>query len=95
MQIFNAQHYTTLITYNDRYYYYDGLGMAVPITVTHLHDHMRKWYKYYKKPLVLKLEAPTVYTSYTPQQTDGWRCAMHMLLTSLSTVYQGHVPILQ
>ena len=41
MQIYNAQHYTTLITDNDRYYYYDGLRMAVPMTVTHLHDHPR------------------------------------------------------
>jgi hypothetical protein len=41
MQIYHAQHYTTLLTNNDRYYYYDGLGIAVPNTVSHLHDHMR------------------------------------------------------
>ena len=34
MQIYNAQHYTTLITKNARYYFYDGLGMAVPTTIT-------------------------------------------------------------
>ncbi len=26
MQIYNAQHYSTLITDNNTYYYYDGLG---------------------------------------------------------------------
>ena len=41
MEIYNAQHYTTLITDNNRYYYYDGLGIAVPHTVSHLHDHLR------------------------------------------------------
>ena len=44
MQIYNAQHYTTLIIDNDRYYYYDGLGIAVPNTVSHLHEHMRQRY---------------------------------------------------
>ena len=41
MQIYHSQHYTTLIKDNDRYYHYDGLGMSVPHTVTHLHNHIR------------------------------------------------------
>jgi hypothetical protein len=41
MQLYNAQHYTTLIIDKDICYYYDGLGIAVPITVSHLHDHLR------------------------------------------------------
>ena len=67
--------------------------MAVPITVTHLHDNLRQQYRDSTEPPVLKLEAPTVHTPYTPQQTNGWNCAMHMLLTSLSATYQGHLPI--
>ena len=94
MQIYNAQHYTTLITDNDRYYSYDGLGFAVPNTVSHLHEHMRQWYGDSTKPPVLRVESPTVHNPYTPPQTDGWSYAMHMLLTSLSTIYQGQVPIL-
>ena len=87
IQIYNAQHYTTLITDNDKYYYYDGLGIAVPTTVPHLHDNLRQWCRVSTKPTILRLEAPTVHTTYTPQQIDGWSCAMHMLLTSLSTIY--------
>ena len=30
MHIYSAQHYTTLITDNNRCHYYDGLGIAVP-----------------------------------------------------------------
>ena len=41
LQIYNAQHYTTLITDKNLYYYYDGLGHAIPQTVSHLHTHMR------------------------------------------------------
>ena len=44
MQIYNSQHYTTLITHNNYYYYYDGLGLPVPQTVTHMHRHLRQWY---------------------------------------------------
>ena len=50
MQIYNAQHYTTLITDNNRYYYYDGLRIAVPHIVSHLHDHLRQWYGNSTKP---------------------------------------------
>jgi len=42
IQIYHAQRYTTLLTDNDKYYYYDGLGIAVPNTVSYLHDHMRQ-----------------------------------------------------
>jgi len=41
MQIYHSQHYTTFITDKKRYYHYDGLGMPVPHTVTHLHNHIR------------------------------------------------------
>ena len=94
MQIFHAQHYTTLITNNHRYYHYDGLGLTVPNTISHLHEHLRQWYNTSIKPPVLGQQVPEVHTPYTPQQTNGWNCAMHMLLTSLSAIYQGHVPIL-
>jgi hypothetical protein len=30
MQIYDSQHYTTLITDKERYYHYDGLNMSVP-----------------------------------------------------------------
>ena len=30
IQIYDSQHYTTLITDDERYYYYDGLGITVP-----------------------------------------------------------------
>jgi len=95
MQIYNSQHYTTIITDNNKYYYYDGFGIPVPHTITHLYNHLRRWYGSSLKPPALRNESPTLYTPYTPRQRDGWSCAMHMLLTSLSAIYQGRVPILQ
>ncbi len=94
LQIHHAKHYTTLITDKDIYYYYDGLGLTIPNTISHLHENLRQWYGDTTKPPVLRQVAPTIHTPYTPQQTNGWRCAMHMLLTSLSAIYQGHVPTL-
>ena len=41
LQIYHAQHYTTLITYKDKYYYDDGLGLTVPNTISHMHEHLR------------------------------------------------------
>ena len=32
--------YTTLIKYNNRYYYNDGLVLAIPNTLTQLHKHL-------------------------------------------------------
>ncbi len=87
MQIYHSQHYTTLVTYNDRYYHYDGLGMPVPHTVTHLHNHIRQWYGSSPKPPALQDELPAVLTPFSPQQKDGWSCAMHMILTSLSAIH--------
>jgi hypothetical protein len=95
MQIYHSQHYTTLITDNDRYYHYDGLGMPVPHTITLLHNRIRQWYGSSPKPPALQDVLPTGLTPYTPQQTDGWNCAMHMLLTFLSVIYKGQIPILQ
>ena len=83
MQIYHVQHYTKLLTDNDKYYHYDGLGIAVPNKASQLHDHLRLWYGDSIKPPVLRQTAPTVHTPYTPQQTTGWSCALHMLLTSL------------
>ena len=95
MQIYNSQHYTTLITYNNSYYYYDGLALPVPRTMTHLHTHLRQWYGSSPLPPALRAALPAVHTPYPPPQTDGWSCSMHMLLTSLSVIYQGQVLILQ
>ena len=94
MQIYKAQHYTTLITHSNGYYYYDGLGLAVPHTVSYLHDHLRQSYGDSSMPPALQDESPTVYTPYTPQRTYDWSCTMHMLLTSLSSIYKGRVPII-
>ncbi len=94
MQVYNQQHYTTLITDNNAYNYYDGLGIPVPNTITKLHNHLRQWYGSSSKPPVLQCNTPTVHTPYTPRQTDGWSCSMHMLLTSLSAIYQAKIPIL-
>jgi len=95
MQIYNSQHYATLVTYNNIYYYYDGLGNQIPNTVTYLHNHLRQCYGSSPKPPALHCHSPTVHTPYTPRQTEGWSCAMHMLLTSLSAIYQTKMPILQ
>ena len=95
MHIYDSQHYTTLITDNERYYHYDGLGMAVPNHVTHLHNHLRQWYGTSAMPPILQIHTPEVHIPYTPRQSDGWCCAMHMISTSLSVIYQVHVPILQ
>jgi hypothetical protein len=94
MQIFHSQHYTTLITYQHRYYHYDGLGLTVPNTISQLHAHLRQWYNTVIKPPVLEQQVPTVCTPSTPQQTNGWSCATHMLLTSLTAIYQGQVPLI-
>ena len=96
MQIYNARHYITLIiTDNKYYYYYDGLNMTVPNIAPHLHDRLRQWYGNSPKPHALQRETPLIYTPYTPQKTDDRSCAMYMILTSLSTIYQGHLPILE
>jgi hypothetical protein len=87
MQIYNSQHHTTPITDNINYYYYDGLGIPVPNTVTHLHNHLQQWYGSSILPPALQNDFPTVHTPYTSQQINGWSCAMHMLLTSLSAIY--------
>ncbi len=71
MQIYNSQHYTTLITDNNDYYYYDGLGLPVPHIVTHLHNHMRQWYGSSSMPPALRTYSHKVHIPYTPQQTDG------------------------
>ena len=94
MQIYDAQHYTTLITDNEQYYYYDGLRMGIPSIVTHLHKHIRQWYGTSAMLPILRINPPKVHTPYMPRQIDGWSCAMHMILTSVSVIYQGHVPIL-
>jgi hypothetical protein len=95
MQIYNSQHYTTLITDNNNYYYCDGLGNPVPNMVKYLHNHLRQWYESSVKPPALQNELTTVHTPYTPRRMDGWSCAMHMLLISLSSIYKARVPILQ
>jgi hypothetical protein len=95
VQIYNAQHYTTRITYNEQYYFYDGLGMAIPNIVIHLHKHLRQWYGVSPRPPALQNTTPLIITPYTPRQTDGWSCDMHMIPTSLSTIYHGYVLILQ
>jgi len=33
---------TSLITCNKQYYYYDGLSLAVPNTILHIHDNLRR-----------------------------------------------------
>jgi hypothetical protein len=95
MQIYNSHHYTTLITNDSNYYYYDMHGILVPRTFTHLHNHLRHWYGSSIKPPALQNKSSTVQIPYTPRQMDGWSCAMHMLLTSLAAIYQGRIPILQ
>ena len=67
MQIYNSQHYTTLITDNNNYCYYDGLGIPVPNTLTHLHNHLRQWYGSSTLPPALQNNFPTVHTPFTPQ----------------------------
>ncbi len=47
------------------------------------------------KPPALQYKTLVIHTSYNLRQTDGRSCAMHMILTSLSAIYQSHVPILQ
>jgi len=94
MQIYDSQHYTTLIPDNERYYHYDGLKMTVPVHVTHLHNRIRQWYGTSAMPPVLQTHTLEVHLPYTPRQTNGWACAMHMLLTSQSAIYQGQVPTL-
>jgi len=69
--------------------------MARPKQATHLHNHLRQWYETSEMPPVLQSHTPVVLLPYTLTQTDGWSCAFHMLLTSLSAIYQGNVPILQ
>ena len=62
MQIYHAQHYTTLLTDKDKYYYYDGLGVIVPNTISHLYEHLRQWYGDSIKPPVLTQIVPTIHT---------------------------------
>ncbi len=71
MQIYNSSHYTTLITDNINYCYYDGLKMQVPEQATLLYNHLRHWYGASEKPTVLQSQTPAVQLPYTPAQTDS------------------------
>jgi hypothetical protein len=94
LQIFHPAHYTTLITEKNKYFCYDILSMHIPTPVNKLHARLRKWFSLTFLLPTLTPEIPNIATSYTPQQQDGWICALHMLLVSLSAIYQGTVPIL-
>ena len=60
-----------------------------------MHARLRNWYSH---TLLLPSLTPkniNITTSHTPQQQEGWSCALHMLLEFLSAIYQGTVPIIQ
>ena len=80
MQVYYAQHYTTLITYNNKDYNYDGLSLAVPPTIQSLHTHFRTWYGTRSPPNFLRTETPTITFPIIPSQTDGKTFALHMLI---------------
>ena len=71
MQIYNSQHCITLITDNNNYYYYDGLGLPLPQTVTRLHMDLRQRYGSSPLPSALQPNTHAVHIPYTPQQIDG------------------------
>jgi hypothetical protein len=70
MQVYHAQHYTTLITDNNKYYYYDGISLAVPPTVQSLHTHLRTWYGTGRIPNSFRTETPNYNVPKSPEP-DG------------------------
>ena len=42
--IHNNSHFTTLITNNHTYYYYDSLNLRPPPAINMIHNALRQWY---------------------------------------------------
>ena len=97
-QTYYPSHYTVLITNNIKYYNYDGLGIPVPSPTLRIHEKLRDLYmarpKHTLQTYSLFPEPSEIIMPHTPTHTDDRSYAMHMLLTSLSTIYQGTVLVL-
>jgi len=89
IQIFHeALHCTTPIAENTKYCHYDSLRLPIPSPVNKMHTRLITWYAQSPLPDSLAPEFPYITTPYTQYQQDGWSCALHMLLVSLSAIYQ-------
>jgi len=86
IQIFHAAHVTTRKPNNNKCFYYDSLRLPITPPVNKLHASLRSRYTHAPLPPALTPELPNTSAPYTPQQ-DGWSCAGHMLIVSLSAVY--------
>ncbi len=77
------------------YYFYDSLNLRLPPAIHKIHNTLRQGYTGLDTaPPLLQLTTPVTHTQSTPQQTDDWSYGIHMLLTNLTTIYQGRIPIL-
>ena len=94
IQILHAAHFTTRKPNNNKYFYYDNLRLPISSPVYKLHANLRSWYTHTLLPPSLTPELPNTSAPYTPQQQDGWSYAPHMLIVSISAIYQGTISIL-
>ncbi len=69
--IHHSLHYTTLITTNTSYYYYDPLNYPTPPPVTCIRRMLKKGYKELPIPPLLTTQHLIVIQKSTPRQTDG------------------------
>ncbi len=77
IQIYNWNHYTTLITEIEQYYYYGCLGLPIPHPMQSIHYHLRVWYGPTTQITALKTHHPKIDTPYTAPQQDGWTELRH------------------
>ena len=78
--IHHNSHFTSLITNNHAYYYFDSLNLRPPPAINIIHNTLRQWYSGLEiSPPLLHKETPLTHIQSTPQQTDGWTCGIHML----------------
>ena len=89
-------HYKTQIQYKYSMRHTSRHGNQTKITfpVFKLHACLRSWYTHTHLPPALTPELPNTSAPYTPRHQDGWSCAPHMLIVSLSAIYHGAISIL-
>jgi len=91
--IHHNSHFTSLITDNNTYSYYDPLNYRPAHTTHRIHNTRRQWYSNLPiAPHLLQNSTPKIITKSTPVQTDGWSCGLHILPINLATSYQGTLP---
>ena len=93
-QLHHSQHFTTLIADGMNFHHYDSLKGPPPPPAKELINIIRQWYIQHPQSPPQKTPHVSIKSTRTPPQQDGWTCSMHMLLITLTALYQGQIPTL-